>query len=92
VDGANNWNSFWKITLPMLSPVILFNVVYSIIDSFTDYFNTVLRYIRVVSFQSSEMRMGYPSALGNIYFVIVFILVIIVFAAVSRVTFYRGER
>jgi hypothetical protein len=36
--------------------------------------------------------MGYPSALGNIYFVIVFILVIIVFAAVSRVTFYRGER
>ncbi len=92
VDGANGWNSFWKITLPMLSPVILFNVVYSIIDSFTDYFNTVLRYIRVVTFQSSEMRMGYPSALGNIYFIIVFVLVIIVFALLSRVTFYRGER
>ena len=92
VDGANGWNSFWKITLPMLSPVILFNIVYTIIDSFTDYFNTVLRYIRVVTFQSSEMRMGYPSALGNIYFIIVFILVIIVFALVSRITFYRGER
>lgn len=92
VDGANGWNQFWKITLPMLSPVILFNVVYTIIDSFTDYFNTVLRYIRVVTFQYSEMRMGYPSALGNIYFIIIFILVIIVFAVLTRVTFYRGER
>jgi ABC-type sugar transport system permease subunit len=92
VDGANVWNSFWKITLPMLSPVVLFNVIYTIIDSFTDYFNTVLRYIRVVTFQSSEMRMGYPSALGNVYFIIIFILVIIIFGLISRITFYRGER
>jgi hypothetical protein len=76
----------------MLSPVILINIVYTIIDSFTDYFNTVLRYIRVVTFQSSEMRLGYPSALGNIYFILVFLLVILIFVIVSRVTFYRGER
>jgi len=92
VDGASGWASFWKITLPMLTPVILINVVYTIIDSFTDYFNTVLRYIRVVTFQQSAMRIGYPSALGNIYFIIIFVLVIIVFIVVSRVTFYRGER
>ncbi len=92
VDGANGWNKFWKVTLPMLSPVILFNIVYTIIDSFTDYFNTVLRYIRVVSFQETQMRMGYPSALGNIYFIIVFLIVGIVFVVVSRFTFYRGER
>lgn len=92
VDGASPWSQFWKITLPMLSPVILINIIYTIIDSFTDYFNTVLRYIRVVGFQSSAMRMGYPSALGNIYFVLIFILVIIIFVIVNRVTFYRGER
>jgi ABC-type sugar transport system permease subunit len=92
VDGATSWGQFWKITLPMLSPVILINIVYTIIDSFTDYFNTVLRYIRVVSFTNSEMRMGYASALGNIYFILIFILVIIIFVIVSRVTFYRGER
>jgi ABC-type sugar transport system permease subunit len=92
VDGASPWGQFWKITLPMLSPVILVNIVYTIIDSFTDYFNTVLRYIRVVTFESSEMRLGYPSALGNIYFILVFLLVIIIFLIVSRVTFYRGER
>ncbi len=92
VDGASGWSQFWKITLPMLSPVILINIVYTIIDSFTDYFNTVLRYIRVVTFNSSEMRLGYPSALGNIYFILVFLLVILIFVVVSRVTFYRGER
>jgi ABC-type sugar transport system permease subunit len=92
VDGASGWSQFWKITLPMLSPVILINITYTIIDSFTDYFNTVLRYIRVVTFQQNTMRLGYPSALGVIYFVLVFLLVIIIFAGVSRFTFYRGER
>ncbi len=92
VDGASGWSQFWKITLPMLSPVILINITYTIIDSFTDYFNTVLRYIRVVTFQQNSMRLGYPSALGVIYFVLVFILVILIFAVVNRFTFYRGER
>jgi len=92
VDGASSWAQFWKITLPMLSPVILINIVYTIIDSFTDYFNMVLRYIRVVTFQQSDMRMGYPSAMGNIYFLIVFVFVAIIFLVVSRLTFYRGER
>ncbi len=92
VDGASAWATFWKITLPMLSPVMLINIIYTIIDSFTDYFNLVLRYIRVITFSSSTMRLGYPSALGNIYFILIFILVIIIFVIVSRVTFYRGER
>lgn len=92
VDGASGWSRFWKITLPMLSPVILINITYTIIDSFTDYFNTVLRYIRVVTFQQSSMRLGYPSALGVIYFLLVFLLVILIFAFVSKFTFYRGER
>jgi ABC-type sugar transport system permease subunit len=91
VDGASAWGKFWKVTLPMLSPVILVNIVYTIIDSFTDYFNRVLSYIRMVTFQT-DLRLGYPSALGFIYFIVVFILVILVFGFVSRFTFYRGER
>jgi ABC-type sugar transport system permease subunit len=92
VDGASSWNQFWKITLPMLSPVILINIVYTIIDSFTDYFNLVLRYIRVVTFNMTPNRLGYPSALGNIYFLLIFILVIIIFIFIGKMIFYRGER
>jgi ABC-type sugar transport system permease subunit len=91
VDGASAWGRFWKVTLPMLSPVILVNVIYTIIDSFTDYFNRVLWYIRLVTFQT-DLRIGYPSALGNIYFAMIFVLVILVFVLVNRLTFYRGER
>ncbi|HUV88624.1 MAG TPA: sugar ABC transporter permease [Anaerolineae bacterium] len=91
VDGASAWARFWKVTLPMLSPVMLVNIVYTIIDSFTDYFNRVLWYIRMVTFRT-DLRLGYPSALGFIYFILVFILVILVFGFVSRLTFYRGER
>jgi len=91
VDGASPWSSFWKITLPMLSPVVLVNVVYTIIDSFTDYFNEVMYYIRMVTFEVS-LRLGYPSALGNIYFVLIFVLVVVAFFTLGRFTFYRGER
>jgi ABC-type sugar transport system permease subunit len=91
VDGASAWARFWKVTLPMLSPVMLVNIVYTIIDSFTDYFNLVLRYIRMVTFRT-DLRLGYPSALGFIYFIVIFILVLLVFGFVSRFTFYRGER
>jgi ABC-type sugar transport system permease subunit len=91
VDGASAWGRFWKVTLPMLSPVILVNIIYTIIDSFTDYFNRVLWYIRLVTFVT-DLRIGYPSALGFIYFILIFVLVILVFIFVSRFTFYRGER
>jgi ABC-type sugar transport system permease subunit len=91
VDGASRWSMFWKITLPMLSPVILVCTIYTIIDSFTDHFNLVLRYIRAVTF-SGEIRLGYPSALGNLYFVLVFLLVAVIYVIANRFTFYRGER
>lgn len=91
IDGASAWTRFWKVTLPMLLPVLSINVVYTIIDSFTDYFNGVMNYIRDVTF-SSQLRFGYPSALGNIYFVIIFIIVVGVFWLLNSRTFYGGER
>jgi ABC-type sugar transport system permease subunit len=91
IDGASAWTRFWKVTLPMLFPVLSINVVYTIIDSFTDYFNGVMNYIRDVTF-SSQLRFGYPSALGMIYFVIIFAVVMIVFRLLNSRTFYGGER
>lgn len=91
MDGASAWVRFWKVTLPMLFPVLIINVVYTIIDSFTDYFNGVMGYIRDVTFVS-QLRFGYPSALGNIYFIIVFVIVISIFRILNRRAFYGGER
>ncbi|KIL39934.1 hypothetical protein SD70_17100 [Gordoniibacillus kamchatkensis] len=89
-DGATEWEMFWKITLPLISPVILLNLVYTLVDSFTDVTNRIMLYIRNVGFVKIEL--GYAAALGWMYFAFIFALIVIVFAASKRLIFYSGER
>jgi ABC-type sugar transport system permease subunit len=91
VDGATDWDRFWKVTLPLLSPVILVNLVYTIVDSFTDTFNLVLQYIQQTAF-AGGFRLGYAAALGWIYFAIVFIILAVVVKITNRYVFYAGDR
>lgn len=41
IEGASGWETFWKITFPMISPIIYLNLIYSIIDNFTNQSNSV---------------------------------------------------
>lgn len=91
VDGASDWEVFWKITLPMLSPIFLVNVIYSIVDSFTDRFNPMLNLIRNAAF-TGQFKLGYAAALGWVYFLVVFLILLIVLLVSSRWVFYSGER
>jgi oligogalacturonide transport system permease protein len=75
-DGATPWESFWKITFPMITPMILVNVLFSIVNSFTKVNNTVMSYIYSVAFQDNDY--GYGAALGWIYFAIIFVIILIV--------------
>ena len=69
VEGATAWEIFWKITLPMLSPIILLNFIYSIIDSFTDSAsNTVMMSINNLS---KALQFGESAALSWVYFLMV---------------------
>lgn len=93
VDGTNTWESFWHVTLPMLTPMILLNILYSIVDSFTDPLNDMLNYIQDVAFRSTgNLRPGYGSALGWIYFVMIFAILWVVIRSSRRWVFYAGER
>jgi ABC-type sugar transport system permease subunit len=91
VDGATDWDRFWKVTLPLLSPVILVNLVYSIVDTFTDPFNQVLTYIQQTAF-AGGFRLGYAAALGWIYFFLIFAILAVVVKVTNRYVFYAGER
>lgn len=91
IDGATDWEIFWKITLPMLSPIIIVNAVYTIVDGFTDIFNPMVNFIRTVAF-SGSFRLGYAAALGWIYFLLVFILIGTVFITSKKWVFYGGSR
>ncbi|MBB6671610.1 carbohydrate ABC transporter permease [Cohnella nanjingensis] len=87
-DGATPWEMFWKITFPLMTPVLLLNAVFTLVDSFTDIRNQVILYIKQVAFTNIEM--GYASALGWIYFVFVFILIVLIFAFTRKRVVYMG--
>lgn len=91
VDGASSWGIFWKITLPMVSPFILVNLIYTIVDSFTAPFNRLLVYIQQVALTQS-IRLGYGAALGWLYFVAVFLILTLVLVLSTKFVYYAGER
>lgn len=80
VEGANAWDSFWKITFPVLAPTSLLVVIYTIIDTFTDSTSGVMRSImnKIIDF-----LYGYASASAIIYFVVIAFVLLIVFS-ISR--------
>ena len=87
IDGASGWETFWKITLPMVSPMILVNAVYTVIDSFTSSSNVVMQYIESQSPTSS----GDPltSAMSWMYFLIVILMIALVAGLVGAFVFYQ---
>jgi len=89
VDGATAWQSLCKITLPMVTPTLLVNIVFTIIDSFTDTSNAMIDYIYDMAFVSSQY--GYSAALGMFYFFFVLLVVGVVYWVMNRRTVYAGE-
>ena len=86
VEGASAWEGFWKITLPMLMPIILVNLVYTVIDSFTDSSNAVMQQIMKAS---GSAQYGEASAMAWIYFLsisAVLGILVLIFSRISRST------
>ncbi len=84
IDGATSWETFWKVTFPMISPMILVNGVYTIIDAFTAESNTIMAYIAEAFTTNEEMS----TAMSWIYFGIVILVVAIIASILSAFVFY----
>ena len=67
VEGCSAWESFWKITFPMVSPLLLVNCIYTIIDFFMKNNNQVMEHINTVMY-GVRMDLGLASAESWIYF------------------------
>lgn len=88
MEGATAWETFWKITFPMISPMILVNAIYTVIDSFTSQSNQVMSYIDNVYLNASGGRV-LSSAMSWIYFLLVIILLGLVALILSTYVFYQ---
>ncbi|MGN0585726.1 MAG: carbohydrate ABC transporter permease, partial [Oscillospiraceae bacterium] len=85
IEGATAWEFFWKITLPYVSPMILVNIVYTVIDAFTDPTNEVMT--RVLEVQS-DWKYGYSASMAWSYFGIILLALGIIFAIMNRLVWY----
>ncbi|MBE6548023.1 MAG: sugar ABC transporter permease [Ruminococcaceae bacterium] len=85
IDGASGWETFWKITFPMISPMILVNAVYTVIDAFTTESNTVMNYINSVGNEDVAGAMSW------IYFLIVMLIIGAVAGIMSMFVFYQRK-
>ena len=102
LDGANDWQKFRHITLPLLSPYILFNLVMGLIGTFqifTQAFvmtdggpvNSTTFYAYYLFNQAFRyLHMGYACAMGWVLFVIVFTLTMIQMRASERWVHYEA--
>jgi len=86
IEGATNWECFWKITFPMISPLILVNVVYSVVDYFIRTDNRVMEKIRVTMMQ--RMEYGFSTAMAWVYFFTVILIIGIAMALISKKVYY----
>ena len=87
IDGATSWETFWKITFPMISPMILVNALYTIIDSFTTDSNVVMSFISNVYNQPNGNVVS--SAMSWMYFLIVLAIIAAVAGVFSAYVFYQ---
>ena len=104
IDGAGTWQSFRRITIPLMSPVLFYNLVIILIGTF-QYFtqayvmtngrgdpNNATLFINLVLFREGFVfnHMGYAAAIAWLLFVIVLVLTVALFGFARRRVYYAG--
>lgn len=105
LDGANWWRRLWHITLPMISPVIYFNLIMGIIgtlQTFTTVFvmtggadgsparSTLMYALYLFSTAFYDLRMGYASAMAWVLFILIVVLTLVATKLTEKRVHYAG--
>jgi multiple sugar transport system permease protein len=103
IDGANVWQRFWNITVPMMSPIIFFNLVVGIIGSFQVFTQsfimtdggpqdaTLFMVLYIYRNAFEYFRMGFAATLSWVLFSIILVFTIIQFLIARRWVYYGGK-
>lgn len=87
IEGANAWESFWKITFPVLSPTSFLVTIYTIIDSFVDISNQVMQ--RILE-RFNSLYYGMASASAVLYFLVIMLVIGLIALIFSKRLFHNG--
>ena len=84
IEGATGYETFWKVTFPMVMPHIITNVVYTIVDSFTE--SEVVELAYDVAFD--QFNYGLSSVFSLVSTIVTCIILVVVCGWISKKTFY----
>ncbi len=88
VEGATAWEKFWLITFPNVSPIILVNIVYTIVDTFSDPSNPVLAQIDEKI--TTVFDYGTASAMVWVYCLLILAILGLVFLLLKKLIVYEN--
>lgn len=84
VEGATAWETFWLITFPNVAPIILVNIVYTVVDTYNDPENPVLSQINTL--MNVSFNLGGAAAASWTFFLVIFALLGIIFGVYALLT------
>ena len=82
MEGATKWETFWKITFPLLTPSVLLCFIYTIIQHFNSYNNKIIVMIRANLLEGGNFH--YSSTQSWLYAVIVFAFVLLAYGILAK--------
>ncbi len=92
IDGASNWQAFWKLTFPAMKQFTTLNIVYTVVLIATFPTSKVVTLIMKNMFGQGDFQgLGYSSALSWIYFVVI-ILIMFLFLALTGIGTERKRK
>jgi multiple sugar transport system permease protein len=103
IDGANGWRRFWSVTVPLMTPVLFFQMIVGMIGAFQVFTNplvltnggpanaTLVYVLYLYQNAFSFFKMGYASALAWILFLIALALTILSFWSSNRWVYYEAS-
>jgi len=86
IEGATAWECFWKITFPMVSSLILVNIVYSVVDYFIRTDNKVMEKINLTTIRM--LNFGFGTAMAWVYFLAVISIIGAAMLIISKRVYY----
>jgi multiple sugar transport system permease protein len=102
IDGAGNWRRFWAITLPMISPAILFVLIMGVIGTFQTFTqsyvmtgggpaNATLFYLLYLYRNAFNwFEMGYASAMAWVLFLVIMVCTLLLWRSSARWVYYES--
>lgn len=104
IDGANKWHSFVHITLPLITPVIFFNLIMQMVQAFQEFNgpyiitgggplkSTYLLPLYIYDEAFKNFNMGYASAIAWVLFLIIMVLTVVAFWSSKKWVYYAGDK